>query len=157
MNDIRQPSDSSVTWQLRLRHQLKEDRISYRELAHRMKTSDALITKHLTCKAKQESLTFIKRVCTATGYKLNWVLFGDSIHHNSNQHPWITRLGVNQWLEKMKLERQSIDAKYMKGFFSIPDYLNFSHETFIWQIESNELESLGFPTGSLIFVDPLKK
>lgn len=151
------PLDASVTWQLRLRHKLKEDGISYRELAHRMNTSDSLVNKHLTCKAKQESLTFLKRVCHATGYRLDWALFGESIENNISQHPWLTRLGVNQWIEKMNQKRLRIDARYMKGWFSIPDYLNFSHESFIWQIESNELASVGFPFGSLIFIDPLIK
>lgn len=157
MSDIKQASNSSITWQLRLRHQLKKDGISYRELAHRMKTSDPLINKHLNCQAKQESLTFIKRVCEATNYRLDWILFGDSIDNNAHQNPWLTRLGVKQWLEKMNLDRQQVDAKYIKGWFSSPDYFNFSTDCFIWQIESNELECIGFPFESLIFVDPQKK
>ncbi|WP_420588269.1 helix-turn-helix domain-containing protein [Bacterioplanoides sp.] len=151
------PSDKTVTWQLRLRQQLKEDKISYRELAFRMKTTDALITKHLTGKAKQESLTFIKRVCAATGYRLDWTLFGELVDGNSDQHPWLSRVGIRQWMEILKNERQNIDAKYINGWFSTPTDLELSDQSFVYQVESSELSSIGLPFGSWVFVDPQKK
>ena len=156
MNVSTKQADKLVTWQLRLRDKLKEDSISYRELAIRMKTTDALITKHLTGKAKQESLTFIKRVCNATGYRLDWVLFGSTFDHQ-NQFPWLTKLGIKQWLEKLKGDRQQIDAKYMKGWFSFPEIIECNIESFFWQIESNELSNHGFPLGSWLLIDPIKK
>lgn len=119
-----------------------------------MHTSDALITKHLTGKSKQESLTFIKRVCRATGYRLDWVLFGELVDSDSDNHPWLTRLGIKQWLERLNKRRQQIDAKYMKGWFTIPSDIGMSSESFVYQIESNELSNVGLPFGSWLFIDP---
>lgn len=144
-------------WQLRLRTQLRKDKISYRELASRMKTSDTLITNHLTGKAKQESLTFIRRISDVTGYKLDWIIFGDNIKTSNSQRPLLTRLGVRQWLEIIDNKRTMVDSKYLKGFFSVPDNITLSSKSFVWQIESPELEHHSFPPGSYLFIDPVRE
>ncbi len=122
-----------------------------------MNTSDSLITKHLTGQASQESLTFIRRVSDATGYRLDWIIFGDNIATSETQKPCFTRLGIRQWLDKLNDKRSTVDARYTRGFFSLPDNIMMSSQAFVWQIESSELEQHGFPSGSYLFIDPAQE
>ena len=150
-------NDQTVgSWQLRLKHRLKADQISYRELAARMKTNDSIISNHLNAQTKQESLTFLKRVCAATGYKLSWLLFGEALD-NHDAIPWLNRLGINQWLDKRHRNRSRINASYISGWFQLPEQIPVSSDGFLWQLESSEMETLGMGAGSWLLIDPARE
>lgn len=151
-------SDDLITsWQLRLKQQLKADGISYRELASRMRTTDAIISKHLNGQTQQESLTFIKRVCEASGYHLHWALFGSSEDSRQSACPWLTRLGIKQWMDTSHRNKSRMEARYIKGWFNFPDDIQLSSNGFVWQIGSSELESFGMDAGSWLVIDPARE
>ena len=149
--------DTITSWQLRLKQRLKDDDISYRELATRMQTTDAIVSKHLNGQTKQESLTFIKRVCQAAGYSLVWVLFGQDDDKQQLSYPWLNRLGIFQWLDTRMRQKQRMEARYILGWFSFPNEFEAGPDSFIWQVESSELESEGLPSHSWLLIDPSRE
>ncbi len=141
----------AVDWRSRLRVRLKQDKISYRELAREMNIGYTTLQNHLSNEdVRKESLWFVRRICQITDYSLLWVLFGvDQSNCPEPTVPWLTRIGVGQWISHRKL-----DEKQVNSWFNCPQMLTSHHRIFVWQVLSDEIKDCGWQAGSWLYVDP---
>ncbi len=145
------------TWRLRLRDQLKTDRVGYRDLAEVMDVSYTTVQKQLSggCAERNESLWFIRRACRAMDYSMLWLIFGHGNAKNDHesitpQCPWLDRIGVKDWLLG-----KIPDPNHLLGWFNTPSVMPSNYDrTFVWSVQSNEMALHGFPRNTWIYIDP---